>query len=187
MFSIESPDLFRNINNLPHTNSACIDLSISDEEKSNIDDDITNIESSPTITNKYKKIHKRVQKSDHKENLVNRNVFQKDSDHDMSVIDCTPETSRTRTDIKTKGDLSKKRSKQSKSTRSNQLFSKSLKRKVKSLDNNIKLDNDSDETYYEENSDGEQMQITDLLSYINKLEPMETECVQQNDSGTSKK
>lgn len=148
---------------------------MSDEEKLKSDDDITNIENSPTISSKRKTLPRRQKKlreleRDPGENIARKNIFKNDSDVDTSVIDCTPETNRTKTDLgRNKVDLGKKKgNNSSKSFTLTQMFTKSVKRKVKPIENNISLDNEATENYYEENSDDEQMQISDLLNFINK-------------------
>lgn len=127
------------------------------------------------MVNSYKK-----KKFDQNVNDCAKNIFQKDLELDMSVIDCTPETNRTKTDIiRTKINLSKKRSNNSHTL--TQMFSKSIKRKVKPPDNKKKLEHvESEETFYEDNSDEEPMHLTDLLDYINNDEQMETDCSEES-------
>lgn len=182
---IESPDLFRNNKHIPSTDAVVIDCSISDEEKPTPENPVCNIKTSPTIRNKNKKIPSLVnsykkRKFDQKVNDCTKNIFQKDLDLDMSVIDCTPESNRTKHDtVRNKINLSKKRLNNSHTL--TQMFSKSIKRKVKTTDNKKKLDcAEGEETFYEDNSNEEPMHLTDLLDFINNDEQMETDYSEEN-------
>lgn len=158
-------------------------MSKSDEDK--VDDDITNITTSPTISKKYKKLPRRVTKTKRetlvcKDNIIRKNIFPKEPDHEMSVIDCTPESKKTKTDIsKNKTDLKKKKTKPPKQKTLKEMFPKSSKRKVKPFEDAFTLD-ETDNNYYEENSDDEQMELSDLLLYINRNEQMDAGSVQKD-------
>ncbi|XP_018568355.1 uncharacterized protein LOC108908708 isoform X2 [Anoplophora glabripennis] len=180
----ESPDLFKDIDLNAHcstTDLSVIDLSISE-------DDVINIEGSPTIKKRRKRYkvipnppafsiitecqEKPVTPVETIRNSVKTNLFKTPvvkSHLDFSVIEGTPEiiTNKSKTSSRVSDFLSKKKFKNRKSNNSTltQMFKNSSRRTQ-----NEKPDDgaDSDETFYEDSTSVSKMGITDLLDYINK-------------------
>lgn len=155
LFEAASPDLFHNINNISSANISSVDLTLSDEDKTHVDGFESTIQTSPTINNKHKRKFRKKTLSP-KDNNCKKNIFQREFDHEMSVVEGTPQNDRTKNERSYIG--TRERS---------ELFPK--KRKVKTCERKVHPDKvDSMEIDYAENSDDEPLQLTDLLNYINK-------------------
>ncbi|XP_023030332.2 uncharacterized protein [Leptinotarsa decemlineata] len=182
---LESPDLFKNIDPNSHSksdkhefsNSMIIDLSLSDDDRREID-------TSPTLISKYRKdLRKSKSKNSGANssnsnnskdiNLVRKNIFHTPGpDLEMSVIDSTPDLAsrKLKTDSKVSQLLRKKKVKRKgRNLTLTQIFPNSIKFNSNN-DKKFDVGEDSDETYFENNKSTSRMGITDLLSYINKDE-----------------
>ncbi|CAG9819184.1 unnamed protein product [Phaedon cochleariae] len=178
-FHIESPDLFRNIDinkdleSETTTNSSIIDLSLSDDDK-------TNIEKSPTLISKCRKQKSkfpRMPKAKHQliqfntPECVPKNIFKtRKSDLETSIIDCTPDLKIKKSDSRVGDFLSKKKCQRTKNISTlTQMFANTPK--PKSIKNQ-KTDDaiDSDETCIDGNKSKSKMSITDLLKFVNEDE-----------------
>ncbi|XP_018568346.1 uncharacterized protein LOC108908708 isoform X1 [Anoplophora glabripennis] len=195
----ESPDLFKDIDLNAHcstTDLSVIDLSISE-------DDVINIEGSPTIKKRRKRYkvipnppafsiitecqEKPVTPVETIRNSVKTNLFKTPvvkSHLDFSVIEGTPEiiTNKSKTSSRVSDFLSKKKFKNRKSNNSTltQMFKNSSRRTQ-----NEKPDDgaDSDETFYEDSTSVSKMGITDLLDYINKSDSNKQEIDKRGNEG----